>query len=101
MAKEKLTLETGKITKVTKGTVIDTGERFLDVTIQIGSGKTKEIMKQGFPLDTTDKEIKASLKKLLQTRASDKEVSKKSEETQVLETAGDKTIEKLEGVTIE
>lgn len=89
-----------EVVKVTKDTIVKTGERFLNVQAVIVDGKTKVPRNYAFSLDTTPKGIEQELKKALALYETEKAQAEAREETDKVETKADKTIETLEDLSI-
>lgn len=91
---------TAKIKSVEKARVVSTGEEYLDVAIEIKEGKTKELYKRGYPVDTPTKEIRKDLKKLIATRKAEAEQAKAQKEQDEKDTKTKKTMTELEGLEV-
>lgn len=88
------------ITSVVKDRVRKTGERFLDVTVEITDGGEKEIVKRGFPIDASDEDIKAEITKMLETRKGEQAQAVEQAVLDAEDAVADETIGKLEGAEI-
>lgn len=61
-----------KIKSIEPAEIVGTGERYLDVAIEIQDGKETIERKLGYPIGTTEKEIKADIEKYLTTHQLEK-----------------------------
>ncbi len=101
-------MNTAVITKITKETIVKTGERFLDVEIELRGAPTRkakkgevlEVIRWGYPLGTSEKEIKGDLKKLLVTRAEEGKQTEANAELEAEDAQADKTINSIDGLEI-
>lgn len=101
MSKEAKTAEvTATIVEVTKQSIVKTGERFLEVEIELKDGKKKVSYKRGYPLETTQKEIAADLKKLVATYQEEKTQAATQAEADKAEAGADATIEAVTGLQV-
>lgn len=94
---------TAEIKEVVKDRIVTTGEQFLDVTVEIreeGAKKVLETRKLGFPIETTDKEIQASVKKLLALKATEQASAVEQAKVDKAEANANKVIDNLVGQEI-
>lgn len=101
------TTETAEITGVRRDKVQRTGEGFIDVEVTFTLGKETQVLRYGYPLETTRKEIEKDLKAKLATRKAEREQAAKQAEDEAetaeaekAEKAADKTVNALEGVKV-
>jgi uncharacterized protein YlzI (FlbEa/FlbD family) len=89
-------MTTAKIAKIEKATIVKTGERFLDVTVEIKEGrKIVEVRKLGYPLDTKSGDIEKDLKKMLKVREQEAIQAVEQVKVDKVEAKADTTIELL------
>lgn len=93
-------MTTIEIVSIEKDTIVGTGERFLDVRALLTDGKKKYPRNYGYPLNTPKKVIEKDLKAALKLYDDEKATAAAQEEAEATETAADKTIESLKGVSI-
>ena len=94
---------TAEIKKVEKDRIVQSGEQFLDVEIEIreeGAKKVLETRKLGFPIETTDKEIQASIKKLLTLKETEQANAVEQAKVDKAEANANKVIDNLVGQEI-
>lgn len=90
-----------KIVKIEKKQIVATGEPFLDVTVEFRlEGAKVFIKKLGYPVGTTEKEIKADLNKHMQTEVLDREQRAQNVKAEAQDAATDQLINNLEGEEI-
>lgn len=102
-----MSTETAQITGATRDRVQKTGEEFIDVEVTYTLGKTTEVGKYAYPLETTAKEIERDIKRKLAARKADRDHAEKhakeveaSAEVTKAQTKADKTVAALEGVKV-
>ncbi len=102
-----MSTETATVTGTRRDKLAKTGEGFIEVEVTYTLGETVEVRKYAYPLESTEAEIKADIKRQLETRASDREnvqriADNEAETAEVtkLEAKADKTVTKLEGITV-
>lgn len=89
------------IKEIAKEMVVADNKEQLAVTIAIlEDGEEVQTRKVGYPLDTSEKEIKTELAKALETYLSDKEVGERSAKLEESNKKADKTIKNLTGITL-
>jgi len=93
-------MSTIEVMRVTKDTIVKTGERFLNVEAVITDGKVKHPRSYGYPLDTPKKVIEADMAKAVKLYDMEKAQAAAAEETVKEDKAADKTIEALNGTKI-
>lgn len=93
-----------KIVKISKDKVIKTGERFLNVEVEIveGTGKNKitEKVIWGYPLDTSSQDIEKDIKKHLKNRKEEAVMAEKEAIAEAEEKQADDTIETLSALEV-
>ena len=90
-----------KIKSIKKDILIETGEDFFDVKIEISEGEEiVEVRKLAFPLESSSEFIKGEVKKYIKTFNADKILAKKSKEKEELNSQADEVIEDLEGIMV-
>lgn len=93
---------TARDIKITKDTVIATGEPFLSVTANIYEGEELHSQKKyGFAFGTPSESIVAEIKKSLTTMRSEIEQAEKNKDREALEEKADKAIQEISGLEIE
>lgn len=102
-----MSTEIAKITDTKRDKLAKTGEGFIDVEVTYTLGETVEVRKYAYPLESTEKEIMADIKRQLATRKSDRANAERiattdaeTAEVTKLENKADKTVAKLEGITV-
>lgn len=100
MSKKTQSEATIQIVSADKDTIVKTGERFLNVQAVITDGKKKLPRNYAFALGTNPKEIEKALKKALDLYVDEKAHAEANAETSKAEATADKTIEALQGTTI-
>jgi len=100
MSKKGKTEVTATVVKATKETIVKTGERFLDVEIQLVDGKTKKTFKRGYPYGTTPKEVEKELKQLVKTYELEKEQAVTQATLDEEEAGAEETIEAVQGLQV-
>lgn len=92
---------TAKIKNITKYTLQEDGSRHFDAEIEILEGEeVKDVRRLSFPLDMSEKEMEAELKKYVDTYNSDAELAAKNAANDAREAKADKVVEKLTGKTL-
>lgn len=82
---------------------MQTGEEFLDVEVAIiqeGKKKPVEIRKYGYPIETSEKEIKDDIKKCVAEFKRSRAQAEAQAKVDATETKANKIINNLEGTTI-
>lgn len=102
-----MSTETAKITGAKRDRLAKTGEEFLDVEVTYTLGETTEVAKYAYPLEATAKEVELDLKAKLKARKIDREHAVRhteeveaQAETTAVQAKADKTVAKLEGITV-
>lgn len=95
--KEPAGAATIEVTGVTKGTIVKTGERNLNVEAVITDGNEKHIRKYSYPLDTDKETIEADLEKALALYEQEKAQTAARADADKADATADKTIEALTG----
>lgn len=98
-----MSTETAKITGSKRDKRISTGEHFLNVEVTFTLNGDTEVLRYGYPVETTPKEIKADIKKMLATRKGEREgaaAQAKADDDAQAEAEADETVAALEGVTV-
>jgi hypothetical protein len=90
---------TAKILNVSKGHLQEDNSDFLDVQFELSDAKEKVVYKEGFPLDTSEKEIEQAVQSRLELYKQEKERAEANKEAEAIQAKADKTITKLEGKT--
>ena len=97
-------MTTAKIVKISKDSIVKTGERFLNVIVEITEGKGKSAVSHevvwGYPLTTSKKEIEKDIKKYLKNRKEEKERAEENAQIEAEDKQADKTIEVLSGLEV-
>ena len=102
-----MSTEKATITGTKRDTLAKTGEQFIDVEVTYDLDGNTEVRKYAYPLETSEAEIKADIKRQLATRKEDRKNAERIAENEAataevtaLETKADKTVAKLEGITV-
>lgn len=102
-----MSTETATITGTRRDKLAKTGEGFIDVEVTYELDGKAEVRRYAYPLESTEADIKADIKRQLATRKSDRENVQRIAENEAataeatkLEAKADKTVTKLEGITV-
>ena len=99
-----MSTETAKITGVRREQVRSKGLDILDVEITYtrgrGDSRVEEVLRKGYPADTTAEEIKADLEKSLATRAAEREQAAAEQAGAEAQAEADATVAALEGLKV-
>lgn len=103
-----MSTETATITGIKRDIVAKTGEDFIDVEVTFTDEENNtEVRKYGYPIETTQAQIKADIKQQLKARKRDREDAERAATQEAEEapkrdarTKADKTVKALEGVTV-
>jgi len=90
---------TAKILKVEKEHLQESDNYQLAVVFQIADGKESATFREGFPIDTTDEEIKEAVQSRLHLYKQEKKQTEANAEFEEQQAQADETISKLEGKT--
>ena len=90
-------MSTIDIVKVEKGTIVATGERFLDVRALITDGETTVERNYSFAIDTAAEDVKAELAKALDLYEGEKAQAEVNAERDAEDATADDTIAALMG----
>lgn len=95
-------MHTITITGSTRERVVDSGEELIAVAVVIqNDGETVAERRLGFPLDTTEDQIRDELAKVLSAFVLDQEIATATQRSEELNAHADEVQANLEGVTIE
>ena len=89
-----------QIVEVRKGTIVATGERFLEVLANITDGEQTIPRNFGFSMETTKDDIQAELGKVLELYEQEKVQAEANAERDAEDATADETITALEGLEI-
>lgn len=96
------------IKSIKKERIVKTGERFLDVEIELRGaptrtarkGKVLEVIRWGYPYGTSDKTIKGDLKRLIATKNKETQQAEVSAKADAEEAKANKTITNIDGLEV-
>lgn len=95
-------MHTITITGTTRERVVDSGQELLAVGVAIeNDGVTVAERVLGFPLDTSEEQIREELAKVLAAFVRDQEIATETQRSEELNANADELQAKLEGMTIE